>query len=56
MANLEEAVSEAVSMNTSDRVLKLRFFVVSPVTKLLPSRKGFAPMAFPKVLPLTVSV
>jgi hypothetical protein len=52
MANLEEAVS----MNTSDRALKLRFFVVSRVTKLLPSPKGFASRALPKVLPLTVSV
>ena len=43
-------------MNTSDRALKLRFFVVSPLRKLLPSPKGFASKAFPKVLPLTVSV
>jgi hypothetical protein len=43
-------------MNTSDRALKLRFFVVSPVTKLLPSGRVSPSTAFPKVLPLTVSV
>ena len=33
-------------MNTSDRALKLRFFVVSPVTKLLPSPEGFCLQGF----------